>query len=276
MPRESLQGPKRDDSPSLNGNSSSPAFIPPMAFQAASVPVPIPFGEEPSSESQAPPGPPAVTYPSGNQPVIFPSQQPAPPSKPAPFSGSLKYPAEDFVGDFHGPSQVGPPTLPPAPPPMPSTSTSTYSPTTIDDQPQFSGTPAVNQAQRFSPKPRSRPSTPKPRTFGIPLEEVISRENSTLPYIVAQCVIAIDQFGLQTEGIYRISGGATTISKLKYLFESEPDNVDFRTPAGFYEDIHAVAGILKTFLRELPEPLLTRAFYDNFINASGIFWFKGI
>jgi hypothetical protein len=115
-----------------------------------------------------------------------------------------------------------------------------------------------------------KPSTPQGHTFGVPIDEVISRENSTLPLIVAQCVIAVDEFGSRTEGIYRVSGGATTLAKLKRLFDFEPENVDFRTPAGFFEDIHAVAGILKQYLRELPEPLLTRAFYDDFLRIACI------
>lgn len=34
-------------------------------------------------------------------------------------------------------------------------------------------------------------------------------------------------------------------------------------------DIHAVAGVLKLFLRELPDPLLTFDFYEGFITADG-------
>jgi len=89
-----------------------------------------------------------------------------------------------------------------------------------------------------------------------------------LPLVVDQCVKAINQFGLKTEGIYRVSGSASTIAKLKQLFDFEPDQVDFRTPAGFFGDIHAVAGVLKLYLRELPEPLLTKAYYADFMRVA--------
>jgi hypothetical protein len=35
------------------------------------------------------------------------------------------------------------------------------------------------------------------------------------------------------------------------------------------EDIHNVAGLLKLFFRELPEPLLTFELYESFIAAMG-------
>ena len=135
---------------------------------------------------------------------------------------------------------------------------------TQHDHPSTSG----QQSYSASSAQPYKPSTPKGHTFGVPLDDVLAREGATLPLILAQCIIAIDQFGSKTEGIYRVSGGATTLAKLKHLFDFEPDRVDFRTPAGFFGDIHAVAGILKQYLRELPEPLLTRDFYNDFISVA--------
>jgi len=34
-------------------------------------------------------------------------------------------------------------------------------------------------------------------------------------------------------------------------------------------DIHAVAGLLKLYLRDLPEPLFTDDLYPNFVEANG-------
>lgn len=113
-----------------------------------------------------------------------------------------------------------------------------------------------------------KPSTPEGCTFGLPLDDVLARENATLPLIISQCVVAIDEFGLKTEGIYRVSGSATTIAKLKHLFDFDPERIDFRSPVGFFGEIHAVAGILKQYLRELPEPVLTKGFYKDFIQVA--------
>lgn len=37
------------------------------------------------------------------------------------------------------------------------------------------------------------------------------------------------------------------------------------------EDVHLAAVILKTFLRELPEPLLTYQLYNDIVNFTGMF-----
>ena len=44
--------------------------------------------------------------------------------------------------------------------------------------------------------------------------------------------------------------------------------VDFRNPENFYHDVNSVAGLLKQFLRDLPDPLLTREHYNGFIEAA--------
>lgn len=44
--------------------------------------------------------------------------------------------------------------------------------------------------------------------------------------------------------------------------------VDFRNPESFFHDVNSVAGLLKQFLRDLPDPLLTAEHYAEFINAA--------
>ena len=44
--------------------------------------------------------------------------------------------------------------------------------------------------------------------------------------------------------------------------------VDFRNPEAFHHDVHVPASLLKSFLRELPDPLLTRQRYSDFIEAA--------
>lgn len=200
---------------------------------------------------------------------LYTTPSPAPPQQPYSVPGSssqapqLTYPSftntslsTPYVSDSVQPTPLAaftPPAFAPTPPPDKVTPTQSY--TLPQQRPYEAG---------------SKPSTPKGLTFGVPLEVIISRENATLPLIVAQCIIAIDQFGLNTEGIYRKSGSASNLAKLKRLFDFEPESVDFRTEAGFYGDIHAVAGILKQFLRDLPEPLLTQAFYPELVRVSAI------
>jgi len=84
---------------------------------------------------------------------------------------------------------------------------------------------------------------------------------------------AVDLFGLDVEGIYRVSGNATHVNALRNAFDTLPPGspqLDFRNPANFFHDVNAVTTLLKQFLRELPDPLFTRAGYNHFIESAKI------
>ncbi|XP_050412574.1 ralA-binding protein 1 [Patella vulgata] len=104
--------------------------------------------------------------------------------------------------------------------------------------------------------------------FGVPLEEAVERNKShdgiELPAIFRECIDYIEEHGLECEGIYRISGVKSKVQHLKdcynkgfpaYLEEHEPN---------------IVASLLKMFLRDLPEPVLTTALMSKFEEASTI------
>jgi len=104
--------------------------------------------------------------------------------------------------------------------------------------------------------------------FGVSLEDLYRRDGTAVPMIVYQCVQAVERFGLDLEGIYRLSGNATHINQMKSLFDNDSSKVDFTDPERFSHDVNSVAGLLKQFLRELPDPLLTRRYYADFINTA--------
>lgn len=56
--------------------------------------------------------------------------------------------------------------------------------------------------------------------FGISLEDLFDRDGSAVPMVVNQCLQAIDLFGLEAEGIFRIPGNAIHIGKLRALFDN--------------------------------------------------------
>ena len=61
---------------------------------------------------------------------------------------------------------------------------------------------------------------PSPRpVFGVSLEDLLKRDGSAIPLVVYQCLQAIDLFGLDVEGIYRLSGSAVHIAKLRTIFD---------------------------------------------------------
>ena len=59
---------------------------------------------------------------------------------------------------------------------------------------------------------------------------------------------------MEEEGLFRIAGGASKLRRIKLSL----DACCLTLPTALeYKDPHVVAGALKSYLRELPEPLLT-------------------
>lgn len=101
--------------------------------------------------------------------------------------------------------------------------------------------------------------------FGVPLEESIEvAEIARLPAVVFRCIQYLEaKKADQEEGIYRLSGSSAVIKGLKDRFNAEGD-VDLLA-SDEYWDPHAIAGLLKSFLRELPASILTRELHLKFL-----------
>ncbi|KAA0707286.1 Rac GTPase-activating protein 1 [Triplophysa tibetana] len=94
------------------------------------------------------------------------------------------------------------------------------------------------------------------------LANFVSNTSPMIPSLVVHCVNEIEQRGLRETGLYRVSGSDRVVKELKEKF-LRGKNVPLLSKV---EDIHAITGLLKDFLRNLKEPLLTfrlnRAFMD--------------
>ncbi|CAG5122032.1 unnamed protein product, partial [Candidula unifasciata] len=106
--------------------------------------------------------------------------------------------------------------------------------------------------------------------FGVDLETIILRENSGLnvPLLVHKCVQEVERRALDTVGIYRLCGSARRKAMLRESFENNAQMVDL-SPENV-SDIHVVTGVLKDYLRELPEPLFTNALYQMLLDALSV------
>ncbi|KAF9307573.1 hypothetical protein BGZ91_008345, partial [Linnemannia elongata] len=109
---------------------------------------------------------------------------------------------------------------------------------------------------------------PKP-IFGCDLAEQLIRDETDLPEIVVKCTEAIERFGMDVKGIYRVSGITSATNRLRSAFDRDCSAVDLSCEENC-GDINSVASVLKTWFRELPDPLLTRQLYPEFIRAANI------
>uniref|UniRef100_A0A7N6ANV9 Rho GTPase-activating protein 17 n=1 Tax=Anabas testudineus TaxID=64144 RepID=A0A7N6ANV9_ANATE len=106
--------------------------------------------------------------------------------------------------------------------------------------------------------------TEKP-AFGTALEEHLKRSNREIALPMEACVMMLLETGMKEEGLFRIAAGASKLKKLKAALDCSTSQLE-----EFYSDPHAVAGALKSYLRELPEPLMTFSLYDEWIQASNV------
>ncbi len=104
-------------------------------------------------------------------------------------------------------------------------------------------------------------SAPVRQVFGASLDEAVRFHAPVdvrvpLPAIVYRCIQYLDaKDAILEEGIFRLSGSSVVIRQLQERFNSQSD-VNLLEDEQ-YHDIHAVAALLKLYLRELPTDILT-------------------
>jgi len=101
------------------------------------------------------------------------------------------------------------------------------------------------------------------KVFGVPLQE-LSLTDQGIPGALEMMATFIKENGLQTKGLFRLSGSSERIEELRQKMDKDPASVKFQV---IEPEIHAVAVLMKYFLRELPEPLFTFKLYTSFIQA---------
>lgn len=114
------------------------------------------------------------------------------------------------------------------------------------------------------------------------------RDDVELPPIVQKCCEAIEKYGMESQGIYRLSGTTSKIQALKVQLDrgqhaygtlvelvltvclnvsADLGAVDLDSPE-WSSDINNVTSVLKMWFRELPDPLMTNNLQDGFIEAA--------
>lgn len=118
--------------------------------------------------------------------------------------------------------------------------------------------------------PQGDASSGPNQVFGVPLEEAVrvsrAAEGYELPSVVYRCIQYLDAKNAATEeGLYRLSGSSKVMKALQYEFNQRGD-IDLLASEEEY-DVHAIAGLLKLWLRELPSNVLTRERYTDFLHV---------
>lgn len=128
---------------------------------------------------------------------------------------------------------------------------------------------------------RPQEATNKPRVlrhngyvravFGLPLADAVEycspfNIDVPLPAVVYRSIEYLRfRKASNEEGLFRLSGSNITVKNLKERFNTEGD-VDLVDEED-HHDVHAIASLFKTYLRELPSPLLTRDLHIEFLKV---------
>ncbi|TXT09112.1 hypothetical protein VHUM_02586 [Vanrija humicola] len=104
-------------------------------------------------------------------------------------------------------------------------------------------------------------------TFGVDLGEQLARDSTEIPKVVTKCAEAIEAYGLDSMGIYRLSGTTSKVQALKAALDKDVDGVNVMDEQ-WSSDINVISSALKLWFRELPEPLLTYGLYNGFMEAA--------
>ncbi|XP_063441342.1 rho GTPase-activating protein 45-like isoform X4 [Mytilus trossulus] len=100
-------------------------------------------------------------------------------------------------------------------------------------------------------------------TFGVDFQEQVEQWKSAVPPIVKRCLKEVEQRGITLRGIYRVSGVKSKVEGLCQRFEKDPDSIELSE-----EHPNVISNVLKLYLRQLPEPLLTFKMYSEFIHLA--------
>ncbi|KXX83052.1 Rho-type GTPase-activating protein 1 [Madurella mycetomatis] len=120
-----------------------------------------------------------------------------------------------------------------------------------------------------------RKNVKKKGVFGVPLEVIIERDGAEstdgvgpgtlrVPAVVDDIISSMKQMDLSVEGVFRKNGNIKKLGELVEKLDKE-EEVDFSTT-----HVVQVAALLKRYLRELPDPLMTHKLYRLWLAAAKI------
>ncbi|XP_070187920.1 rho GTPase-activating protein 17-like isoform X5 [Littorina saxatilis] len=105
--------------------------------------------------------------------------------------------------------------------------------------------------------------SPLKPVFGMALEEHLKMMGRDVSLVLEACILTLIDIGMEEEGLFRIAGSALKLKKLRACIDAHALDME-----EFSNEPHTVAGVLKQYLRELPEPLMTYNLCKEFMDAS--------
>nr|DBA28765.1 TPA: hypothetical protein GDO54_009068 [Pyxicephalus adspersus] len=109
---------------------------------------------------------------------------------------------------------------------------------------------------------RGQPPMPYRKMFGVPLTD-LHQEGLVMngvPAVVWNVVEYLRREGMTQEGLFRVNGNVKVVEQLRVKYESG-ESVTLSEDG----DVHSAASLLKLFLREMPDGIISTALLPKFI-----------
>ncbi|GMM29344.1 GTPase-activating protein [Martiniozyma asiatica (nom. inval.)] len=108
------------------------------------------------------------------------------------------------------------------------------------------------------------------KLYSMTIQELAIFEGNQVPFIIDVCMKEVANRGSQSEGIYRISASTSNVDNLEQMLETlnihDASEVD-RFHLAMDGDINAAAGLLKRYLKKIPDPLIPKEHYGSFVQV---------
>eukprot|EP00075_Anas_platyrhynchos_P022355 XP_027311608.1 protein FAM13A isoform X2 [Anas platyrhynchos] len=104
--------------------------------------------------------------------------------------------------------------------------------------------------------------TTRPKVFGVSLLELQQQglSKNGIPIVVRNIVEYLTQHGMAQEGLFRVNGSMKMVEQLRLQYE-RGEEVELVKDG----DVYSAASLLKLFLRELPDGIISSALQPKFI-----------
>ncbi|KAI8900878.1 Rho GTPase activation protein [Globomyces pollinis-pini] len=125
----------------------------------------------------------------------------------------------------------------------------------------------MNIGMNINKKEKEVEIHPDELIFGGSLEKLAKSTNRNIPIVVERCISHVETHGgLESQGIYRLSGTASIVQKYRTQINQNNDQ-DIYEPS---TDVNVIAALLKLFFREVQEPVIPFSMYDRYIDCMKI------
>ncbi|XP_078319578.1 phosphatidylinositol 3-kinase regulatory subunit alpha-like isoform X2 [Crassostrea virginica] len=114
-----------------------------------------------------------------------------------------------------------------------------------------------------------RPSFSQNSSFGAELTEEVPKSQYGAPWVVVKCTEEVEKWcrnhKAESLSVYRMFAKTEEINAIKMEFNMVEDPAQMNLGS---HNVHCVAGVLKKYLRELPNPVIPVEMYQHFIQAA--------